>query len=116
MNKAECKSPTFTLSATQTFTYRDNNANTAFNLKEIVTTPTDCRTLMSYALSGFSSISANFDKTALSTSMAAPVLTVNKFTNNAVNRISHTGQIYLETLGGPVFSSTGQKWDFTIYV
>jgi len=61
INKSTCTTATFTVSATQTFTYRDNNANTALALKEIVTSPSDCRTIMTYKLSGFTTISANLD-------------------------------------------------------
>jgi hypothetical protein len=48
MNKAACVSATFTLKATQTLTYRDDAANTAYTLPEIVTNPADCRTIMEY--------------------------------------------------------------------
>jgi hypothetical protein len=115
MNKAACVSATFTLLATQTLTYRDNAANTAYTLPEIVTNPADCRTIMEYQISGFTAISSNFDTTALSTAMTAPVLTINKFTDSYMNRLTQDGYLYLALQGGSSFEAVGQKWDFKIY-
>jgi hypothetical protein len=116
MLKAACNPPTFTLPSAATFTYIDNTANTQFTIGEITTTPTDCRTVMEYKVSGFTAISANFDTTALSTSMTAPKLTVNKFTQESVRRQNHDGYLYLKVQGGPAFETTGQKFDFKIYI
>jgi hypothetical protein len=81
-----------------------------------VTAPADCRTVMEYKVSGFADISSNFDSAALNTNMAAPVLTVNQFTKESVNRQDHSGYLYLKVQGGPSFELDTQKWAFKIYV